>query len=128
MKLMTKEIEKAFAKQGDTSQMEADDVKIICKFFTPDANATWYVFDRNPDDNDVLWVFADLGDPQMAEIGTVRLSELEKIRGSLGLPVERDRHYPIMEYSLNDVLTEVKGVYYGKDDAYNVTKIEGHEN
>ncbi len=116
MKLFTKEIEKAFERQGDTSHMHPNETKIICKLFMPDGAFTWWVFDRVRHDPDVLCVFADRNDPQMAEIGEVRLSEIESIRGALGLPVERDRHFPILKKSLNDVYEEVKGYRLGEDE------------
>jgi len=37
------------------------------------------------------------------ELGSVRISELEQVRGQLGLPVERDRHWTpkktLLEYA-----------------------------
>jgi len=116
MKLFTKEIEKAFEMQGDTSHMHPNDTKVVCKLFMPDGGGTWWIYDRDRNDPDVLWTFASLGDPDYAELGTVLLSDLEKLRGALGLPVERDRHFPILKKSLNDVYEEVKGYRLGEDE------------
>ena len=74
MKLITKEIEKEFEKQGYTGETEAEDIKIIVKFFNPMGAGTWYLYEKETDD--VYWAFANLGDPVMAECGTVSLKEI----------------------------------------------------
>jgi hypothetical protein len=58
------------------------------KFFTPDANWTWY-----PTEFDGKDVFFGLVSGYEVEIGYFTLSELENIRGLFGLPIERDLHY-----------------------------------
>ena len=68
------------------------DPKAVVKFFTPDANATWYAFEF--DGEDMFFGYVDLGlGAESAELGYFSLSELEKVRGKLGLPVERDLHF-----------------------------------
>ena len=42
MKLITKEIEAAFAKQGDCSDKPATEIKVIAKFFNPAGAGTWF--------------------------------------------------------------------------------------
>lgn len=64
--------------------------KAVVKFFTPDANATWYASEF--DGEDTFFGLADLGFG-FPELGNFSLSELKALRGSLGLPVERDRHF-----------------------------------
>ena len=64
----------------------------VGKFFTPDANATWLISEVDPDDPDRLFGLCDLGHGS-PELGYVSLAELKTVRGSLGLPVERDRHF-----------------------------------
>lgn len=106
MKLITKAIEKAFEKQGNTSEKEMSEIKIICKLFSPVGAATWWLFER--EDEDIFWCFANLGDPQCAEIGTVSLSELEGISLPYGLKIERDMHYDIGQETLEQVYKKVK--------------------
>lgn len=58
------------------------------KFFTPDANWTWYATEFDGED-----VFFGLVSGLEVELGYFSLSELDSIRGGLGLPVERDLYY-----------------------------------
>jgi len=58
---------------------------VICKFFTPDAGWTWYVIEF--DGKDTFFGYVIGIEP---ELGDFTLSELLKVRGVLGLPVERD--------------------------------------
>jgi hypothetical protein len=64
----------------------------VVKLFTPDANATWLLTELDPDDQDLAFGLCDcgLGEP---ELGYVRISELETVRGRFRLPVERDEHF-----------------------------------
>lgn len=55
----------------------------------PDAGATWLLTELDPDDPDLAFGLCDLG-LGCPELGTVRLSEIEALRGRLRLPVERD--------------------------------------
>src|SRR3546814_18450704 len=56
----------------------------------------------DPDEPDILFGLAELG-LGCAEFGTVRLSELESVKGRLGLGIERDlyfeAHYPLSVYA-----------------------------
>ncbi len=67
------------------SQEEVEDPKAIAKFFTPDANWTWYATEFDGKDT-----FFGLVDGFEKELGYFSLAELESIRGPLGLHVERD--------------------------------------
>lgn len=64
----------------------------VVKLFTPDAHATWLLTEIDPDDPDRAFGLCDLG-LGFPELGYVSLSELQSIRGRLGLAVERDRHF-----------------------------------
>lgn len=64
----------------------------IVKLFTPDAGATWLLTELDPEDPDIAFGLCDLG-LGYPELGTVRLTEIEALRGSLRLPVERDEHF-----------------------------------
>jgi len=61
----------------------------VVKIFTPDAAATWLLSELDPNNPDIAFGLCDLG-LGMPELGTVSLTELSKLRGKLGLPVERD--------------------------------------
>jgi len=58
------------------------------KFFTPDAQWTWYASEYNGDD-----IFFGLVIGLEIEFGYFSLSELQSVRGPLGLPIERDLHF-----------------------------------
>ncbi len=95
MKLLTKKIIQALPKFYSTNDISLNDKLVICKFFTPDANWTWFVFEGEPvrdetgnvqDDFDFYGMVHGL----VQETGYFRVSELKKIRGQLGLSIERD--------------------------------------
>lgn len=58
------------------------------KFFTPDSSWTWYPTEFDGDD-----LFFGLVSGFEVELGYFRLSELEGVRGKLGLPIERDLYF-----------------------------------
>jgi len=73
------------------------DAKAQVKFFTPDANWTWYASEFDGQD-----LFFGLVDGLELELGVFSLAELKQIRGGLGLPVERDLYFE--PQSLADIL------------------------
>ena len=96
MKLLTKVLEKKLAMASLTCREQLLDRKIICKFFTPDSQATWWVLEGKPigcGGDWELFGFVDLGDKELAELGYFYLSSLKDVRGMLGLPIERDRNF-----------------------------------
>lgn len=107
MKLITKELEEAFAKQGDTSEKQAKDIKVICKFFNPMGAGTWWVFEKI--DDDVYMCFALLGEAIFSEIGSISISEMESLKLPLGLGIERDLSYKIGSETLQEVIDKVQG-------------------
>jgi hypothetical protein len=59
------------------------------KFFTPDANWTWYATEFDPQER----IFFGLVVGFETELGYFSLDELQEVKGGLGLPVERDVHW-----------------------------------
>ena len=98
MKLLTKSIAEQLLRNGKIryaldEQGEADpDFLPVVKLFTPDAACTWLLTELDPEDPDIAFGLCDLG-MQCPELGRVRISELESVRGRLGLPVERNRYF-----------------------------------
>lgn len=91
MQLMTKEIEKNMPALYSTDNVPLEEKKVAAKFFTPDSNWTWYVFEgEKQDDGD--WLFFGMVHGFVREMGSFALSELQALTGPLGLKVERDRH------------------------------------
>ena len=89
MLLLTKELEKKFEKQGDTSMNELEDTKVIAKFFDPTGSWTWFAFDYNPETKMCFGCVHG----QFNELGYFSLAELEEVKGPLGLGIERDRYF-----------------------------------
>ena len=90
MELITKEIAETLPSLY--SQEEVADPVCPLKFFTPDANWTWYITEgEKQEDGDWLF-FAKVVTPMCpnGEFGYVTLFQLKTVRGALGLPVERD--------------------------------------
>ena len=64
------------------------DAQAQVKFFTPDSNWTWYATEFDGED-----LFFGLVVGFEIELGYFSLSELESVKGALGLPIERDLHF-----------------------------------
>jgi len=86
MKLLTEEIRKKLPPLG--SQAENMDPTIIVKFFCPWNHWTWFAYEFDGEDIFFGYVKGDFN-----EIGSFSLSELESVRGPLGLGIERDIHF-----------------------------------
>jgi len=76
------------------SQEHVADPMVICKFFTPDSNWTWYALEF--DGQDIFFGYV-VGFEK--ELGYFSLSEMTDARGPLGLPIERDLHFTPMKLS-----------------------------
>jgi hypothetical protein len=98
MKLITKDLQRRLLQNGEIRRKldeegEADpDFYPVVKLFTPDAACTWLLTELGPDEPDYAFGLCDLG-LGFPELGYVLISELESVRGRLGLPVERDLHF-----------------------------------
>jgi len=88
MELLTQAIRNSFPEWKSTDYMEAHEITVIVKFFTPDSNWTWYATEFDGDDT-LFGLVRGLE----TELGYFRLSELAAIRGPLGLPIERDLYF-----------------------------------
>jgi len=87
MKLMTKALEKRFAKVG--RQEKVEDPIIIAKFFNPTGRGNWFATEYNPKDK-IFFGYVSLFGDYCDEWGSFSLSELEDYKGQLGLGIERD--------------------------------------
>ena len=88
MKLLTEEIRKRLPPLYATEETPLEDKMAQVKFFTPDSSWTWYAVEF--DGEDMFWGWVQGFEE---EFGTFSLSELESVRGKLGLPVERDKFF-----------------------------------
>lgn len=88
-RLMTQKVRKALPPLHST---EAQKEKVCSvKYFTPDSNWTWYAVEFDGDDT-----FFGYVEGVESEWGYFRLSELERVRGPMGLKVERDVYFSAM--------------------------------
>jgi len=87
MKLLTKELRKKLPPIRGQEDKGLDAIAHV-KFFTPDAHWTWYATEF--DGQDIFFGFVK-GD--FDEFGSFSLSELQRVRGGMGLPVERDLYF-----------------------------------
>jgi hypothetical protein len=86
MQLLTQEIKKKLPSLG--SQADNLDPIIQVKFFCPWNHWTWFAYEFDQEDTFFGFVKGDFD-----EIGTFSLSELESVRGPLGLGIERDMYF-----------------------------------
>ncbi|WP_436088155.1 DUF2958 domain-containing protein [Pararhizobium sp. LjRoot255] len=103
MQLITAESRAALIANGQRFQSNPDfDPHPVVKMFTPDAAATWLIASAEPEDPDLLFGLCDRG-IGFPELGSVLLSEIDSVRGRLGLRVERDLAFkadrPISSYA-----------------------------
>jgi hypothetical protein len=97
MKLLTKEIRERLLKNGRLqSAVKGTDAELdflpVVKLFTPDGACTWLLTELDPDDPDIAFGLCDLG-MGCPELGSVSIAELERGRGRMNLPVERDMYF-----------------------------------
>src|SRR5881227_959341 len=78
------------------SQEHVEDPMVICKFFHPLSDWTWYATEGSPEDDDFLffgWVHSDF-----PELGYFSLNEMQAVR-VMGLGIERDLRFTPMRLS-----------------------------
>ena len=90
MKLMTKELEKRFAKVG--SQENIKNPIVIAKFFNPSGAGTWLATEYNPQDK-IFFGYVSIHGNYCDEWGSFSLAELENFKGRVGLGIERDLYF-----------------------------------
>jgi len=90
MKLLTGKIRKQlpplYAQDGKGGEATA-----YLKLFTPDSSWTWWACEGSPEGDD--FIFFGLVEGHCRELGCFSLSELQSVRGPMGLPIERDLHF-----------------------------------
>ena len=88
MKLLTKEIIAEFKKIGLQENKKSEDVICVAKFFDPTGSWTWYATELYSSGA----TFFGLVDGFELEWGNFSLSELQSVKGPLGLGIERDMY------------------------------------
>lgn len=87
MKLLTADIER----QLRANALQTGDHVPVLKLFNPCGAATWLVTELD-EDGDTMFALADLGFG-CPELGSISLSELQRLRLPFGLTIERDRSF-----------------------------------
>jgi len=90
VKLVTEAMRKTIPGQYEQDGL-GDEQIVWAVFFTPDSNWTWYVCEMWEEEGETF--FAGLVDGHEVEFGLWCLSEMERARGPMGLPIERDRFW-----------------------------------
>ena len=87
MMLLTKENREDLPPLYSTEN-QGDEAVIQVKFFTPDSHWTWYATEFDGEDT-----FFGLVHGQHQEFGYFSLTELQTVRGPMGMSVERDMYF-----------------------------------
>ena len=88
MKLLTKQLRKVLP---PLYSQDNRDPTVFAKFFTPDSNWTWFVTEGSPQKGDFICFGYVIGLDE--KWGCFLISELESVRGPLGLPIEKDLYF-----------------------------------
>jgi len=92
--LMTEELKKTIPAMYSSEDTKLEEKTVYAKFFTPDSNWTWWVLEYDPTEQIMFCMVHG----HEKELGYVSLSELESIKGPLGLKVERDLYFTPKRY------------------------------
>ena len=85
-----KQLESLLPRLSTTSN--TPDPIVPVKLFTPDAAATWFLIEYDPDER-LAFGWCDLGFPGCEELGYISMDEIDHVRGALGLKVEMDKFW-----------------------------------
>ena len=75
---------------------QEDDPLAVLKYFTPDGSWTWFLTEYDPEQRLAFGLV--IGHER--ELGYFSFTELEVLRGPMGLPIERDLHFKTTRLSL----------------------------
>ncbi|HOW73525.1 MAG TPA: DUF2958 domain-containing protein [Phycisphaerae bacterium] len=99
MKLITQEIRKLLPPLYGQEGLGGKAIAYL-KWFTPDSSFSFYVTEYDGQD-----LCFGLVDGHEKELGYFSLSELQKVKGPMGLPIERDLHW--RPTPLNEIAPEL---------------------
>jgi hypothetical protein len=95
VKLLTKALLAALPKLYSAENVPLDEKVAVVKIFDPCGRGTWYVFEGEEQEGDVIffgYVVSPLG-PDCDEMGNFSLQELEAVKNRFHLPLERDIYW-----------------------------------
>ncbi len=96
MKLLPCKIRERLPRLGE-QDCKGGKAVVYAKCFAPSSSLNWYISEGSPvwnkDNNVVDYILYGFVEGQCKELGYFSLSELESIRGPMGLPIERDLYW-----------------------------------
>ncbi|MBT4089587.1 MAG: DUF2958 domain-containing protein [Bacteroidetes bacterium] len=90
MKLITEEFEELFKDYPLYSQEEVKDPLVIAKLFDPCGSASWFLTEYDPVEK---IAFSWVQGLQEDEFGYISLTEIESVKGPLGIGIEQDLYF-----------------------------------
>ena len=90
MKLITEEFEALFKDYPLYSQEHEEDPLVIAKLFDPCGSATWFLTEYDPVEK---IAFSWVQGLQEDEFGYISLTEIESVKGPLGIGIEQDLYF-----------------------------------
>ena len=90
MKLITEEFEALFKDYPLYSQESESDPKVIAKLFDPCGSAPWFLLEFDPKEKIAFSYVTGLA---ADEFGYSNLTELESIKGPIGIGIEQDLYF-----------------------------------
>ena len=93
MKLMTKQLQKTIPKPFENENSSIKDRVIYAHYFAPLVNFDWFVYEYDAEEG-IFFGFANLNNPDCAELGYFTLQEFEEINKEHGFQlIERDMYF-----------------------------------
>lgn len=86
----------ATPKIGETKDMRASQIPVTEHYFIGPFH--WWIYEYDKED-DIAFGFVNLNDPQMAELGSISMKELETV-SIMGMVVTRDRNWKSTQLSV----------------------------
>ena len=96
MKLITEEFETLFKDYPLYSQEHIKDPLIVAKLFDPCGSASWYLLEYDPVEKIAFGYVTGMTED---ELGYISLTELESIKGPLGIGIEQDLYFVLKRLS-----------------------------
>ena len=90
MKIVTEEFVELFKDYPLYSQEHEKDPLVIAKLFDPCGSATWFLLEFDPVERVAFGYVVGL---QEDEYGYISLTEMESIKGPLGIGIEQDLYF-----------------------------------
>lgn len=88
--MITEEFETLFKDYPLYSQEEVEDPLVVAKLFDPVGSATWFLLEFDPVEKIAFGYVTGL---QVDELGYISLTEMESIKGPLGIGIEQDMYF-----------------------------------